>query len=83
LSIGASRLPSVCLAISALTASLGSVTDTVNCNWDCTYVNEFHVAVEDPDVGIPKTIAQEAIGLTMGHNFSTKVFWDSNSEWFS
>jgi len=28
-----------------LIASLGSVTDTINCNWDCAYADEFPVAV--------------------------------------
>ena len=37
----ASRRPSGCLAIPALTASLGSVTDTLNYNWDCAYANDF------------------------------------------
>jgi hypothetical protein len=47
----ASRRPSsFCLAVPAFPASLGSVTDTLNCNWDCAYANEFPVAVEDPDV---------------------------------
>jgi len=36
----ASLRPSVCLAIPALTTSLGSVTDTLNYNWDCTYAND-------------------------------------------
>jgi len=35
------RRPSVCSAIPALTASLGSVTDPLNCNRDCAYANEF------------------------------------------
>jgi len=36
----ASRRPSHCLAIPAFSASLGSVTDTWNCNWDCAYAND-------------------------------------------
>jgi len=37
----ASRLPSACFAIPVLTASLGSVTDTLNCNCDCAYANDY------------------------------------------
>jgi len=33
------RRLSVCLAIPALTASRGSVTDTLNFNWDCAYAD--------------------------------------------
>jgi len=36
----ASRRPSHCLAIPAFSASLGSVTDTCNYNWDCAYTND-------------------------------------------
>ena len=36
--------------------------------------------VEDPDVGKLRTIDQEAVDLTRGHNFDCKVFWDSNPE---
>jgi hypothetical protein len=57
------------LAIPALTASLVSVTDTLSCNWNCAYADEFPVVVEDPDVGKLRTIALEAIGLMRGHNF--------------
>ena len=64
----ASCRPSVCMAIPALTACLGSVTDTLDYNRDCAYANEFPVAVEDPDVGKLRTIAQEAIGLMVGVN---------------
>jgi hypothetical protein len=39
--------PSVCLAIPAFIASLGSVTDPLNYKWDCAYANELPVAVED------------------------------------
>jgi hypothetical protein len=45
------------------TASLGSVTDTFNNNWDYAYANESTVAVEDLDVDKLGTIAQEAAGL--------------------
>jgi len=45
----------VCLAIPALNASLGSVTDTLNCNWDCADANDFPVAVEHLDVHIAIT----------------------------
>jgi len=37
-----SQRPSVCLAIPAW---LGSVTDTLNCNWDGTYANDFPSSV--------------------------------------
>jgi len=36
----ASRPPSVCLTIHALTASLGLETDTLNCNWYCAYAED-------------------------------------------
>jgi hypothetical protein len=49
-----------------LTASLGSVTDTLNCNWDCAYANKCAVAFDDLDVDKLKTIAQEAKGLYEG-----------------
>jgi hypothetical protein len=42
----ASRRPSVCLAIPALTASLGSVTD--NYNVDCSYANDFPSRLKTP-----------------------------------
>jgi len=77
----ANRRPSVCLVIPALTARLGSVTDTLNCNWERAYANEFPVAFEDYDVGKLGTIVQEAIYLIGGHNFGKKAFWDSNPEW--
>jgi hypothetical protein len=51
----------ILLVIPALIASLGSVTDTLNCNCDCAYANEFPVAFEDPDMGKQRTITQEAI----------------------
>jgi hypothetical protein len=63
----------VCLAIPALTVSLGSVTDTLNYNWDCAYANELSVAVEDLDVGKLSTITQEVIDLMQGHNFVCKA----------
>ena len=55
----------------------------LNYNWDCCYANEFPVAVEEPDVGSPRTIAHKTIDLIKGHSFGRKVFWDSNPEWFS
>jgi hypothetical protein len=61
------------LDIPALTASLGTVTDTLNFNWDCAYANEFPVAAEDPDVGKLSTTAQRAIYLIRGHNFGWKA----------
>ena len=36
-----SRHPSGCLAIPALNASLGLITDTLNYNWHCAYANDF------------------------------------------
>jgi len=42
------RCPSVFLAIPAFIASLGSVIDPLNYNWDYAYANELPVAVEDP-----------------------------------
>ena len=47
----ASRRPSACLAIPALTASLGSAADTLNCNCICAYAYEFPVDFEDLKVG--------------------------------
>jgi transcriptional antiterminator Rof (Rho-off) len=46
---------------SYVTASLGSITDTLNYNGDFTHVNESQV--EHRDVGKMKTIAQEALRL--------------------
>ena len=57
-----SRRPSVTIAIPALTASLLSLTDTINCNRDSAYANEFPVAVEDLDVDKLRTTVQGAIG---------------------
>jgi len=57
------RRPSVVYAFLRFTASLGSVTDILNYNWDCAYANESPVAVEDLDVDKLRTIAQEAVGL--------------------
>jgi len=45
---------------------MGPVTDTLNCIWDCTYNNEFPVAVEELDVDKLMTIVQEVIGLYEG-----------------
>jgi len=75
---------SLCLAIPALTSLLGSVTDTLNCNWERAYANEFTVAVEEDDVGKLRTIAEEAIDLIGwggGYNFGKKASWNSNPEW--
>ena len=58
--------PSVCLAIPAFAVSLGSVTDTLNCNLGCVFANEFAIAVEDLDVDKLRTIAQEAAGFYEG-----------------
>jgi len=49
-----------------LIASLDSVTDTLNYNWDCAYPNEFPVTVEDLNVDNLRTIAHDAIGLYRG-----------------
>ena len=48
LSKSASRCPSVCVATPALTASLGSETDTLNCNWDGAYVQYFPSQLKTP-----------------------------------
>jgi hypothetical protein len=72
--VKASQRPSVFLAIHALKASLGSITDTLNYNWDCAYVNGFPIAVEDTDVGKLRTIAQEDLGNLKGHNFGWKNY---------
>ena len=45
---GASRRPSVCLAIPALIGSLVSVTDTLNYNWNCAYTNDFPSRLKTP-----------------------------------
>jgi hypothetical protein len=47
----ASQRSSVCIAIPALTASLGSVTDTLNYNRDCTYANDFPSRLKTPTWG--------------------------------
>jgi hypothetical protein len=60
------RHPSVCLAIPALIASLGSIADTLNYNWDCAYVNDF------PSWLI--IIAQEAVRRMRRHLFGLKGF---------
>jgi hypothetical protein len=55
-----------CLDI-PVTASLGSIKDTLNYNGDFTDVNDF--PVDDSDVGKLRTIAQEALrygGLNVG-----------------
>jgi hypothetical protein len=76
----ASRRPRL-FGHSCVTASLGSVTDTLNRNWDWAYANEFPVAVEDPDLNKLRTISQEAIGRMRGRNFDWKAFWDSKPQW--
>jgi len=63
------------------TASLGSVTDTLNSNCDYAYVNEFPVPVEDLGVDKLRNIAQKAVGLMRGHKFGWRTFWDSNPDW--
>jgi hypothetical protein len=42
---------------------LGSVSDTLNYNWDCTYTNEFPIMCEELNVDKMRIIVQEAIGL--------------------
>jgi len=49
-----------------LSVSLGSLTDTLDFNWDYAYANEFHVAVGDHDVYKVRTTAHAAIGLYDG-----------------
>jgi hypothetical protein len=51
------------------TALLGSVTDTLNCYWDCTYT-ESPVTVENLDVNKLRTTAQEVTGLYGGGGIS-------------
>jgi hypothetical protein len=43
--------------------SLGSVTDTFNCNLGCVFANEFAIAVEDLDTDKLRIIAQEVAGF--------------------
>jgi len=83
LSQNASRRPSACLAIPALTASLDSITDTLNCNCDCAYANEFLLVYEDLYVDKLMTSVQEAIGLMRGRYFGWKAVRDSNPDWFT
>jgi len=64
-----------------LTSFMGSVTDILNYNRDCAYVNELPVAVEDLDVGKLRSSAQETEGRMMGHNFKWTAFWDSKPDW--
>ena len=45
-----SRRPSDCLAIPALIASRGSVTDTLDCNCDSAYANECQVTFAPPGI---------------------------------
>jgi len=59
----ARRRPSVVYTFLRFTASLGSVTDILNYNWDCAYTNESPVVVEDLYVDKLRAIAQEAVGL--------------------
>ena len=56
-----------------MTASLGSVTDTLNYNWHCAYANEFSVAAEGLDGDKMRTTAKDAIGLMRGHNFAGRL----------
>jgi len=73
--------PGVCLAIPAFIASLGSITDPLNCNRDCAYTNEFTSRL--------KTSTWEQWGPFLKrqqvsmreHNFGWRVFWDSNPDW--
>jgi hypothetical protein len=53
-----------------LTTSLGSVTNTLKYNWNCTYVNEFPVAFEDLDVDKLRTIAELRLAL-MGYGVAS------------
>jgi hypothetical protein len=63
-----------------LTASLDSVTNTLNNNRDRAYANGFTVAFEDTDLGKMKTISEEKTGLMWRHDFGWKNFRDPNSE---
>jgi hypothetical protein len=45
------------------TASLGSVTDTLNYKWACAYVNEFPVTVERLELDKMRITAQGAVGF--------------------
>jgi hypothetical protein len=47
-------------------ASLGSVTDTLKCNWCCAYGGTFAVVVGELDVGKVRTVANAAIGVYWG-----------------
>jgi len=58
--------PSICLDTPAFGASLGSVTDTLNYNCDCAYVNEFLSRLKTSKVCTLRATAQEAIGLEEG-----------------
>jgi hypothetical protein len=62
----ASRRALVYLTSAVLTALLGSITDNLNCNWDCVYAKEFPLAVEDPDIDKLRAIAQAAIDIMGG-----------------
>jgi hypothetical protein len=62
---------------SYVTASLGSITDTLDYKGDFTHVDS---PVEDRDVGKLRTISKEALRLIRGLNFGWKAFWDSNRE---
>ena len=75
------RRPSLCLAIPALTASLGSIADTLNYNWDCDCADEFPVEVEDLEVGKVRFTILEGIGFMMEHNFGWKAFWNWKLDW--
>jgi hypothetical protein len=63
LSEGVSRRPSVCLDISACTASLGSVTGTLNYNWIALMLTSSRRVWRRRHVGKLRTSAQETIGL--------------------
>ena len=80
----ASRRPPVCVAIPALTVSVGSVTDTLNCNWDCAYVNDFPSQLKISawvSRGQLLKRQQNLWGAGENHYFDRKDFWDSNREW--
>jgi hypothetical protein len=59
-----------------LTTSPGSGTDTLNCNWNCAYVNESPVAIEGLGVDKPRTTARGVAllyggwGITLAEGFS-------------
>jgi hypothetical protein len=50
--------PSVSVAIPAFTTSLGTITDTLNYNWDCAYDNDFPSWLKTPTWANWRPLAQ-------------------------